>query len=616
MPAEAVGVAGVAGVAGAAGGAGVAGGAGAVLEVAGLEAVLDGGAGVGPVDLRLDPGEQVLVLGPSGAGKSTLLRCLHGAVPHAVPARVQGRVAVAGRDVAEHGVAALADVVGVLAQDPETGVCLADVADEVAFPLENLGTPPTQIGPAVAAALDATGAAHLAGRRTDALSGGELQRVALAAAVVAGPRVLLLDEPTSMLDADGVAAVRAALATAREATGAACVLVEHRLDALAGEAGVAGLPGRWVVLSADGRVTHDGPAAEVARAAGPELLARGCWLPEDVELAVALGGAPGDPGQRDRVRSLAAAVSRDPAPDGTSRGAVLLTARGLAVGRSPSARPGGRPPRRGPAPEPVLRGVDLELRAGEVTALVGANGAGKSTLLACLAGLLPPLAGVVDGPRAGLVVQNPEHQLAGRTVRAEVAVGLPTGPATDARVAAALARFGLARLADRDPHRLSGGEQRRLSLAAMLVHDRRVLLADEPTFGLDRHGTAAVLGALAKTASTGGAVLLSCHDLRAVASVADRVLVVADGRLVADVDPLALLRDDGLLAAARLRPSRLLRWLAGAVPDAARLRDALAALDARGAAAAGAAGAGGAAGAATAGAGRAAVADRTEVPVP
>jgi energy-coupling factor transport system ATP-binding protein len=261
--------------------------------------------------------------------------------------------------------------------------------------------------------------------------------------------------------------------------------------------------------------------------------------------------------------------------------------------------------------------VDLDLRAGEVVALVGANGAGKSTLLACLAGLLPPLAGAVDGPRAGLVVQNPEHQLAGRTVRAEVAVGLPPGPATDERVAAALARFGLTRLADRDPHRLSGGEQRRLSLAAMLVHDRPVLLADEPTFGLDRHGTAAVLGALADEARAGRAVLLTCHDLRAVASVADRVLVVADGRLLADVDPLALLRDGGLLAAARLRPSRLLRLLAGAVDDAARLRDALRALDARGAAAtAAAASAAGAATAAAAARPAGPAADRAEVPAP
>jgi energy-coupling factor transport system ATP-binding protein len=551
-----------------------------VLVVTGLEAVFAGGDGVGPVDLRLAPGEQVLVLGPSGAGKSTLLRCLHGAVPHAVPGRVTGTVEVEGRDVAAHAVAGLADVVGVLAQDPETGVCLPDVADEVAFGPENLGTDPAAIGPAVAAALAVTGAAHLAGRRTDALSGGELQRVALAAAVVTGPRLLLLDEPTSMLDADGVAAVRSALRAVRDATGAASVLVEHRLDELAGDDGLAALPGRWVVLDRGGRVTHDGPAGEVAAQAGAELLARGCWVPLDVELAALFGGPVGSAGHTDELLALAASApptrTRAPAAD---HDVPTLTARGLAVAPAHVPRP-----RRGPAPDPVLRDVDLTLRGGEVVALVGPNGAGKSTLLTCLAGLAEPVAGTVAGPRAGLVLQNPEHQLAGTTVRGEVAFGLPPGPATDARVAAALAEFDLAALADRDPHRLSGGQQRRLSLAAMLVHDRPFLLADEPTFGLDRHGTTRALRALTDAARAGRGVLFSCHDLRAVASCADRVLVVAQGRLVADLDPHDLLRDPGLLATARLRPSRLLHRLAAAVPDADRLRDALAALDARAAA--------------------------------
>ncbi|MFF1529042.1 ABC transporter ATP-binding protein [Cellulomonas sp. NPDC058312] len=544
-----------------------------VLHTEALEAVFATGDGVGPVDLRVAPGEQVLLLGPSGAGKSTVLRCLHGAVPHVVPAQVTGRVRVAGRDVATTTVAGLADVVGVLAQDPETGVCLPDVDEEVAFPLENLGVDPDRIGAAVDRALDVTGAAHLRDRRTDGLSGGELQRVALAAALAPGPALLLLDEPTSMLDADGVAAVRSALAAARDRTGAACVLVEHRLDELAGDAGLDGLPGRWVVLDRQGRVTHDGPAADVASRAGADLLARGCWLPLDVELAAAFGGPVGSPDHQRRVLDLAA---RAPASPVVPRGAgPTLVARGLAV--APPPAPGRR--RRDVAP--VLHDVDLTLRAGEVVALVGPNGSGKSTLLACLAGVARPAAGTVTGPRAGLVLQNPEHQLSRTTVRAEVAAGLPRGPATDARVTDVLERFDLTGHADHHPHQLSGGQQRRLGLAAAHVHDRPFLLADEPTFGLDRHGTVAALRALTAAAAQGRGVLFSCHDLRAVAGTADRVLVVTDGRLIADVGPLTLLRDPGLLDAARLRVPRVLRWLADAVDDLGQLRHALRELDDR-----------------------------------
>ncbi|WP_159798307.1 energy-coupling factor ABC transporter ATP-binding protein, partial [Puerhibacterium puerhi] len=295
-----------------------------VVQTHGLEAVFTTGDGVGPVDLRVRPGEQVLLLGPSGSGKSTLLRCLHGAVPHAVPASTRGTVTVAGRDVHRSTVAGLADVVGVVAQDPETGVCLPDVADEVAFPLENLGVAPQAIGPAVGDALAVVGAGHLEGRRTDALSGGELQRVALAAATVTRPALLLLDEPTAMLDADGVRAVRGAVDRATADGATACVLVEHRLDEYAGDAGTAGLPDRWVALDRNGRVLHDGPAQDVLDRAGAQLLADGCWLPLDAELHAVLGdGDLGSPAVRAGLRALAA-----PAPAAGARPeAAVLRAR-------------------------------------------------------------------------------------------------------------------------------------------------------------------------------------------------------------------------------------------------------------------------------------------------
>jgi energy-coupling factor transport system ATP-binding protein len=177
------------------------------------------------------------------------------------------------------------------------------------------------------------------------------------------------------------------------------------------------------------------------------------------------------------------------------------------------------------------------------------------------------------------VFQNPEHQLTRLTVREEIGAGLAPGPVRDAAVSDALDRLGLTDLAERNPFRLSGGQKRRLSLAAVLVHDQPHLLADEPTFGLDRHGTIAAARALVAQAEAGRGVLFTSHDLRTVAAYASRVVVVGGGRILADVDPHHLVRDDALLAAARLRVPRLVRHLAESAGDAAALRRALQALD-------------------------------------
>ena len=526
-----------------------------ILAASELEAIFGSGLGVGPASFTVAPGEEVLVLGPSGSGKSTLLRLLHGAVPHAIHARVRGAVKVAGRDVAAAQVAGLADVVGVVGQDPTAGVCLPEVDDELALPLENLCVDPSEIPGRVREALATVDAAHLAGRQTEELSGGELQRIALAAATVTRPRLLLLDEPTSMLDAAGIDGVRRAVAEVRRSTGAAVVLVEHRLDEYAGDAGLAGLPQRWIVVDRAGRIRFDGAAATLSDAEIRELLAAGCWLPAELEDR-ALGEPP------------------EPVLPGTRPVAAAgppLEARGLAVA------PGGA--RRGGEGRAVLSGVDLTLSPGEVVALVGANGQGKSTLLTCLAGLHRPLAGTVAGPRAGLVFQNPEDQFQASTVRAEVAFGL--SEAKHGRVEQWLTRFDLADLAEANPHQLSGGQKRRLSLAAMLVHEHPFLLADEPCFGLDRHATTAVLQALREVADVGRGVLFSSHDLRSVAAVADRVIVVGEGRVLADTTPWRLLLDGDLLRRAQLRPSARLTALAAGCDGDAGLRARIRAADAR-----------------------------------
>ena len=517
------------------------------------------------VDLHVAAGERVVVLGPSGAGKSTLLHLVAGLVPHSTPAEVEGTLVLGGGgqplDLSSpvHERSALLGVVG---QDPSASVCLPQVDAELALVLENRAVPPAQIGPRVGVALEQVGVGDLAQRQTARLSGGQTQRVALAAAVIGRPGLLLLDEPTSMLDASGVRAVRAAVEEVARDASLTVLLVEHRLDDYAGEAGLDGLPGRAVVLDADGSVVADGPTPQVLREHAAALHALGCWLPLEAELT-ALSGKVGDLTSGAHDELLAGLVPCDevlPAPAETEVPRVLLRAHGLAVGH-------GR--------QTVLDGVDLDVRAGQVVAVLGENGTGKSTLLHALAGLTRPLAGRVTGERPGMVFQNPEHQLVAHTVAEEIAHGLADPEPTVARM---LREHRLEHCADRNPHQLSGGEKRRLSLAAMLAHGRHVLLADEPTFGLDRRDTVVVADALRSVADGGGAVVFSTHDLRLAAEVADEVVVVGQGRVLASGSTHDVLSDAGALTGAGLELPAIVRWFVERCSTTAALRSALRAL--------------------------------------
>ena len=547
------------------------------------------------VTLHVAPGEHVIVLGASGSGKSTVLQVITGVVPHTVSATLSGRVGVAGTATQYTPVVERSRHLGVLAQDPGAAVCLPQVEQELALPLENQAADPASIGPRIAAALDVAGAAVLRDRATATLSGGESQRIALAAAMVAEPEVLLLDEPTSMLDPAGITAVRAALAGAVERYGPAVVLVEHRLDEWSGGDGVAGLPARALALTENGEVLADGPTAAVLRDHAAELHAAWCWLPLDAEL-LALTGAEGGlaaPANTALLKTLAAAAPRGRPSDGGATMAAdggeptteadvgpaaptqhngvppVLTARALAVSRVAGRRRRRRRFRReAPPPVPVLTGIDLAVRPGEVVALLGGNGVGKTTLLLTLARLLEPLAGEVTGPRPGLVFQNPEHQFLAHTVEKEIGHGLPAAVAAKV-VPEQLRRHRLEHLAEQNPFRLSGGEKRRVSLAAMLAHERPVLLADEPTLGLDRRDTIATLATLREAADAGTAVVLASHDLRTVATLADRVVLLGDGGMIADGPTAQVLRDRAAMSRAGLAVPPLVAWLLEHVSSAA-----------------------------------------------
>jgi energy-coupling factor transport system ATP-binding protein len=413
------------------------------------------------VSFRVDPGEVVALLGPSGSGKSTLLRALAGLVPHFHGGRFEGRVEVAGRDTRRFRPADLADEVASLFQDPEDQIVFGRVENEVAFGLENLGTPPAEIWPRVHAALADAGIARLAERRTETLSAGELQRVCLAAVLAIGPSLLLLDEPTSQLDPEGAEAI---LDLACE-LGSAVVVSEQRPT----------LPLELcdrVLFLEDGRLTLDAPRDEALDRLEPAYLPRTAAMPagdgEDGELLV-------------RVEDASFSYE-------TTR---------------------------------ALNGASLELRRGEIVALTGHNGVGKTTLAKLVAGLLEPDAGGVE--RHGSVCylsQDPGRYLV--TERAEREVSLAVGGDL-VRAREALARVGLAGLERRHPRDLSSGERERLALASVLVAEPDVLVLDEPTRGVDPSRKDELAEILRREALR-RATLVVTHDLVFAGDVADRLV--------------------------------------------------------------------------------------------
>jgi energy-coupling factor transport system ATP-binding protein len=427
------------------------------------------------VSLELEPGEVVALLGPSGCGKSTLLRALAGLVPHFHGGSFAGHVEVDGHDTRRTRPADLAGSVATLFQDPEDQVVFTRVEAEVAFGLENLGTSPELIAPRATLALAAVGTAHLTERLVAELSGGELQRVCLASVLALEPRLLLLDEPTSQLDPDGAAE---AIELARNA-GAAVVVSEQRPDRVLDACD-------RVVFLERGRIVLDAPQAEAL-----EWLARNrpAWLPRTDEPAS--GEPQGEPVCRLDEISFAYELGR-----------------------------------------PVLDDAALDLRRGEVVALVGSNGSGKTTLAKVAAGLLEPAAGSVDRDgRACYLSQDPGRYLVRERAVDEVALAVDGDLG---RAQRALCDLGLAGYEGRHPRDLSSGERERLALAAVLVAEPDLLVLDEPTRGVDPERKDE-LTALLRSQAPGRATLVVTNDRVFAAAVADRVVSLAAERETAVV---------------------------------------------------------------------------------
>ncbi|HUP70695.1 MAG TPA: ABC transporter ATP-binding protein [Acidimicrobiales bacterium] len=546
----------------------------------------DGEPVIAGVDLDVRAGEILLVAGPSGSGKSTLLRCANGLVPHASGGRFRGDVIAFGRSTRTHPPRRLADMVGFVHQHPESQFVVDQVEADIAFVLENLGMAPVAMRRRVEEVLDALGIAHLRDRSPATLSGGEQQRCAIAGALAAAPSALVLDEPTSQLDPQGAEDVLGAVARLNSDLGTTVFMAEHRLE----RAGP--LAHRALLLSARRDVLATGPASPSGPSFGTSGDATHTTMARRgrpaVEVVPAYAGAPlvpvpGPVGEVLAGYAGAPAVTRlgrllgwDPppltvrqardfarvsppdllvpvVPAGVAPGEVLLSARGIQAVR------GGRV---------ILRDLDVEVRQGEVIALLGRNGSGKTTLLRTLAGLAAPSKGEVRRPgTVAYVPQDPDALLLGPTARADVEttcrlLGIrhsdrrtsrfrrqdpPTSDGSCRQNHGAahhgcqcvekwLEALDLTHLADRHPRDLSAGERQRLAISAIAVGDPDVLLLDEPTRGMDAPSRAALERLLEDRASSasGAAAVLATHDVELAARCATRVVVLGDGDVVAD----------------------------------------------------------------------------------
>ncbi|MFH9132654.1 ABC transporter ATP-binding protein [Streptomyces sp. NPDC017524] len=509
------------------------------------------------VDLTVPEGELVLLVGPSGVGKSTLLGTVSGLVPHFTGGLLSGRVTVGGRDTRTHKPRELADLVGTVGQDPLAHFVTDTVEDELAYGMESLGLAPDVMRRRVEETLDLLGLAELRDRPIATLSGGQQQRVAIGSVLTPHPRVLVLDEPTSALDPAAAEEVLAVLQRLVHDLGTTVLMAEHRLERVVQYAD------QVVLLPAPGAAPVMGPPAEIMKVSPvrppvAELGLLAGWDPLPLSVRDARRGAGG-------LRERLAAAS-PPVPPGAPSGRSVApppVARvprpgrlARLLGRSadapaapvadPVTRVDGLGVRRGRVE--ALRRVTLTVAPGETVALMGRNGAGKSTLLGALVGMIEPASGTVrvgglaparTDPRAmvrrvGLVPQEPRDLLYADTVAAECAAADRDAGAAEGSCRALVSELLPGVGDDTHPRDLSEGQRLALALALVLTGRPPLLLLDEPTRGLDYAAKARLVGVLRGLAAEGHAIVLATHDVELAAELAHRVVILAEGEVVAD----------------------------------------------------------------------------------
>ncbi|MFJ9746243.1 ABC transporter ATP-binding protein [Streptomyces chartreusis] len=530
------------------------------------------------VDFEVPEGELVLLAGPSGVGKSTVLGAVSGLVPHFTGGTLRGRVTVAGRDTRTHKPRELADVVGTVGQDPLSHFVTDTVEDELAYGMESLGLAPAVMRRRVEETLDLLGLADLRDRSIATLSGGQQQRVAIGSVLTPHPSVLVLDEPTSALDPAAAEEVLAVLQRLVHDLGTTVLMAEHRLERVVQYAD------RIALLPSPGQAPLLGTPAEIMAVSPvyPPVVALGRlagWNPLPLTVRDARRRATDLRHQLEERHTSAAQGRREPVEQPHTSAAQgrgeLRDQPQPTRGRRQSAPPtpsGAATPHRwfrrkqtptAPASPHAaevralsvtrdhiraLRHIDLTVTPGETVALMGRNGAGKSTLLNTLVGLVEPTTGsvAVGGTvphrtpprdlvrRVGLVPQEPRDLLYADTVAAECTAADADAGAEPGTCRALVSELLPGIADDTHPRDLSEGQRLTLALAVVLTARPPLLLLDEPTRGLDYATKERLVTLLRDLAGRGHAIVLATHDVELAAELADRVVLLAEGEVIAD----------------------------------------------------------------------------------
>jgi energy-coupling factor transport system ATP-binding protein len=494
------------------------------------------------------PGEVLLIAGASGCGKTTLIRCINGLIPRSYKGEMTGRVLIYGEDGRDWKLSQVSQRIGTVLQDPERQILGTKVLNEVAFGLENLGISREEIFQRADESLDFLKISHLRDRETFNLSGGEKQKVALAGVLAMRPSILLLDEPLASLDP---ASAQDTLDTVRRLAneGMTVLMIEHRVE------DVLRIKPERVMFMSEGEIRYLGNLAGLSKVVNYHEVK----LPaKDIVERAKQDQAPAEI----KVLPGVAGQGLGDEAEGKVKAEPLVRFENVAFGYETGHE--------------VLHGVNLEIKRGDVIAVLGPNGAGKTTFVKQAIGLLKPKAGrvLVDGrdtweasvaeiaSTLGYVFQSPSHMLFAPTVREELSFGPKNlkhpKDQIEQEVKDALKTVNLSANEEDPPLALSFGQQKRVSIAAILAMRSRILVMDEPTAGQDYQNYMNFMDSILQMPGF-EAILFITHDVDLAVIYANRILMIADGRLVADGKPQDVLRDFDRLKANRLIPTSLLQ---------------------------------------------------------